>query len=232
MNEVLKPYSDFGASDLAHQLNEAVEASYKLLEARDLLGPVACYGTYLEVAEANVKKGQHEAKPRHFAVVSDSGDVVGAASINDNLDLRKLHLPVPVAVARGPLMTNYPYAKPNLAAWTIPEAEEALARAYLELVDMTKPAPNSYAGRSALYRVVEPKTEPWALEPARSPRFVHEAIAQAGLIKVATRRYDAGESSRRIPRRGTLYAYQTSGWLTSLGRHRELRTGAKKWITV
>lgn len=97
------PYGEFDASELAIQLHEAVSASRDELAARDLLGPIARYGASAELAEEKVRKGQNDENPTHFAVMNDSGNVVGAASIYEDLPLGKpnLHLP-PATTRRAP----------------------------------------------------------------------------------------------------------------------------------
>lgn len=217
MSEVLVPYPQFDASDLARQLSSAVEVSKDLLETRNLLGPIARYGASLEYATEKVIKGQADTNPDHFAVVNAAGNVVGGASIYHGLELRKLRVALPPRLARGPLAARYPYANPNIAAWTRPGEEEILEGAYRQLTDL------AYKPRIAK----EPHETPWAVESVNSPKSIHEAIMTAGLTRLLVRRYDEGESNRDIPPRSALYVKSESEWVTAHGYMRELKTG--KW---
>lgn len=218
MSEVLQPYTEFEASDLAVQLHGIVVASEQELRARNLLGVLERYGRGMELAEHNVRKGQHDANPDHFAVVNEAGNVVGSASAYRGLPLRKLHLPLPGLMAVLPFAEPFPYANPNIHAWTKTGEEEVLVGAYRQLAEMNmKPK-----------LVNEPHDSPWTIEPTRSPRYVHTAIAMAGLTKVATRRFYDGENHRQIPPRSTLYVKSSTEWATAHGRQKEVRTGQWK----
>ncbi len=222
MNEVLQPYTAFEASDLAIQLHEIVAASAPELEDRNLLGVLARYGAGLELAEQNVHKGQHDVNPGHLAVVNEAGNIVGGASVYRNLPLSKLHLPAPGILAVPPFAELFPYANPNIHAWTKTGEEEVLIGAYRQLAAKNYVSP-IWTG--------EPHDSPWTIEPTRSPRWVHAALETAGLTRVATRRFYDGENKRQIPPRSTLYAQQSSEWLTAHGRQLELRKGRwKSWL--
>jgi hypothetical protein len=227
MSEILVPYTQFEAADLAHQLNEAVLDSIDLLEQRNLHGVVARYGGRLSLAEVMVEKGQWDhlkVNPAHFAVMNKDRDVIGAASIYPNLPLRKLHLPLPPKFTNRFLSDQFSYANPNISAWTKSGEEEVLMEAYKQMVTMgTTPVSNGYM----------PHESPWTIEPIRSPREIHAVIALAGLTKIATRRFDDGESKTRIPPRSTLYAKLNGKWITAHGKQKELRKGQSiRWWDI
>jgi hypothetical protein len=219
MSEILVPYTQFEASDLAQQLSEVVQSNVELLEQRNLHGVVARYGGIISLAEVMVEKGQWDhliENPWQFAVMNEKGNVTGAASIYPNLPLRKLHLPLPPKFANRFLSDQFTYARPNISAWTKSGEEVVLMEAYQRMVAMsTAPVSNVYM----------PHESPWTIEPTRSPREIHEVIALAGLTKIATRRFDDGESKTAIPPRSTLYAKLNGKWITAHGKQKELRNG-------
>lgn len=233
MAETLIPYTKFdSASELALQLQFAVKASQNHLEARNILGPNIRYGGDLDTALENVEKGQAEhddGKLGHFAVISEMGDVVGAASIYPELKLRKLRMPIPPRAAIGPLAVDFSYASPNIHAWATDE--DVLSAAYQGLVAIVR----SGAFKSRVIGSGQEKewsrgqSNVWTLEPTRSPGSIHEAItAGTGLVKVATRRFDDEETAGlHIPPRATLYAELNGSWSMALGRQKELRTGLR-----
>ena len=214
---------------LANQLHEAVQENTELLRARNLLGVIARYGAGLEDAEHNVRRGQANIKSgvtQHYAVVNEAGNVVGAASSYPNLPLRKLHLPLPPALAIPPLAETFEYANPNIHAWTDVGEEEVLVGAYKQL---------AYMAPTAAY-VEEPSNAPWTIEPLRSPKHIHTALQMAGLTKVARRRFDDGESRTKIPPISALYIKSRSGlgWATAHGRQKEVKKGqgVSMWDTL
>jgi hypothetical protein len=233
MSIELKPYSDFeSARDLALQLHEAVRSSEAILRQRDLPGPLARYGGELALATANVEKGQHEhlrAELGHYAVIGDSGDVIGSASVYPGLRLRKLRLPIPAGLAQGWLAVEFPYATPNVHAW-IKDGEDGLADAYKQLLPLSRA--DAYHRRIVGTELQNPwhSGAAWTVEPRQSPRWVHRAISSTRLQRVATRRFDEGESRKKVPKRGTLYADLHGTWLTSLGSQQELKTGERSFF--
>ena len=191
VQEVLIPYTEFAPSDLAQQLSSLVIANTELLNVRGIHGVVSRYSN-LETAEQKVRKGQAEHDSiGHFAVVNALGYVRGAASIYPELPLKKQRLPLPPILARGPLVDTFTNIGPNLHAWTDQDDIDLLASAYNDLVNLTT--------------ICSSITKIWTVEPTRSPEDIHQAIIKSGLRKVATRRFDDGESRRRIPPRSTLY---------------------------
>ncbi len=220
--EILVPYTEFEAGDLAAQLHGAVRGNMVELGDRNLVGVMLRYGYDLERAEAKVRKGQNEHDEiGHFAVVDFMGDVVGAASIYPGLPLRKLRLPLPPAAAVGPLAVEYPYADPNVHAWTVGPERDLLADAYKDLV---------FRSMGTFKRADAKK--PWTIEPVASPKHVHESIVLGGLEAVATRRYDDGESRRRVPPRSVLYAHLYGEWTSAGGKESELRKNKKSILTT
>lgn len=226
MTEVLIPYSEFSASELGGRLHEIVTENRKLLAARHLLGLLDRYGADIDTAVAKVSKGQSEDNPRHFAVVDEAGDVQGSASIFEGLPLGKLRLPMPAGLARRSpgLYTTYPYASHNIHAWTREGQSDVLANAYSALANNFK-----YDIRTVSFSLWRRGMWPWTIEPVRAPRYIHEVILDAGLAKVASRRFDDGESGHAIPPRSTLYAHIEEDWMTAHGKQRELRTGKKPY---
>ena len=226
MSEVLVAYTQFETSDLAKQLSEAVHSSTRLLEQRNLHGVVARYGGRISLAEVMVEKGQWDhlkENPWHFAVMNEKGDVAGAASISPNLPLLKLRLSLPIKFTNRFIAQQFRYANPNISAWTKSGEEEALMQAYQQMADIS-----FMPVESSSYT---PHESPWTIEPTRSPRGIHEAISLAGLTKVATGRFNDGESKTLIPPRSTLYAKLSGNWKTAHGKQKELRNGqlAKWW---
>lgn len=229
MSIELRPYTEFDSAQLAAQLHEAVVSSESLLRQRNINGPIARYGGELALGIQNVEKGQEEHyynELGHFAIIGDSGDVVGAGSIYPDLKLRKLRLPLPTALATKHLLVKYPYAAPNIHAWVNDEQGD-LTEVYTDLLEASKAT--QYC--TDIVRVKGDFTDgkrpgiAWTLEPRRSPKFVHDSIQASRLKKVATRRFDDGESKRRIPPRGTVYAAIKGTWLSSHGAQHELLTG-------
>lgn len=221
INEVLVPYADFDASDLARQLHPLVTANAELLTLRGIGGVITRYGN-AETAEQKVRKGQAEHEILgHYAIVNTAGNVRGAASVDPRLPLKKQHVPLPPVLARGLLVDTYPSAGPNIHAWTAKEDTPLLTDAYKDLVLRTT---GWYKGPDA------PKA--WTVEPTRSPQTIHQAITDGGLEKVATRRFEDGESRHSIPPRSTLYARLYGDWATAHGRQRELRTGAQNFVAA
>lgn len=230
MSVELRPYTEFDSSrDLAMQLHDTVIANKPLLQERNLNGPIVRYGGSLSQGIEKVEKGKREhtaGELGHFAIVGDSGDVIGSASIYPDLMLRKLHLPIPPVLAFGRLAVEYPYATPNIHAWAA-DGEGDLADIYASLLKL------SYH-KKYHQRLKKPETanpdhggSAWTVEPKSSPKEVHEAIQTTVLDKIVTRRFDQRERRLFIPPRGTLYATIHNAWLTSRGEQKELRTGEK-----
>lgn len=198
----LVPYTDLSSESIARELHEAVMLSEPVLRARNILGPISRYGWGLELGIQNVEKGQHEhdlGEIGRYAVMSDAGNIVGAASIYPNLSLRRLRVPVPPMLA-----VEYPQATPNIHAWTTGDTE-TLAQAYSRLRDLAHkkirnqqvPPPNPANTLKGLI--------PWTIEPVSSPQYIHDALLRAGLTRNASQRFDDGESRRHIPPLSTLY---------------------------
>lgn len=207
MSELLKSYEEFESADLASQFHELVNNNARLLSERNLVGVVLRYGTALDVAEKNIIKAQNERNSRfgHYAIVGATGDVVGAASVINELPLKKLRLPMPAGLARGPLSVKYPHANPNIHAWTDAEDTESLAFAYSQLTHkIFEEKPYITFGNSLTRMIVD---YPWTIEPTKSPDDIHDAItALSGLKAIVSKRFDDGESNREIPSISTLYA--------------------------
>jgi hypothetical protein len=221
MTEVLVDYTQFEVTDLATQLHEAVVANEPLLHSRNLLGVIARYGASQELAEQNVRRGQTNIETgvtQHYAVVNEAGNVVGSASSFPDLPLRKLHLPIPPALAVPPLAVTFKYANPNIHAWTDVKEEEVLVGAYRQLAAMNMSG-TPYG---------KPTESPWTIEPIRSPRHIHTALKMADLTRVATRFFDDGESRKRIPPISSLYIKSNTEWLTAHGRQKEVKKGQWK----
>lgn len=220
MTEVLVDYTQFEPLELATQLHEAVQGNEALLQTRNLIGVVARYGASLELAEQNVRRGQTNTETgvtQHYAVVNEAGNVVGAASSYPDLRLRKLHLPIPPALAVPPLAVTFKYANPNIHAWTDVKEEEVLVGAYTQLANMNTSG-QPYG---------EPTNVPWTIEPIRSPKHIRTALKMADLTRVATRLFDDGESRLRVPPISSLYvrSHSAQGWATAHGRQKEVKKG-------
>jgi len=220
MSEVLVDYTQFEPLELATQLHKTVQGNEALLQTRNLLGVVARYGASLELAEQNVRRGQANTKAgitNHYAVVNETGNVVGAASSYPDLRLRKLHLPIPPALAIPPLAVTFKYANPNIHAWTDVREEEVLMNAYKQLTTMNR------SGRP----YGKPTNVPWTIEPIRSPKHIHTVLNMADLTRVATRLFDDGESKSKIPLFSSLYikSHSAQSWATAHGRQKEVKKG-------
>lgn len=230
----LIPYSDFEEPrELAQQLHEAVVDNRLLLGQRRLFGPTLRYGGDLDTATENVEKGQREHRAGilgHFAVIGDYGDVVGSASIYPDLRLRRLRLPIPAGLAFGRLAVKFDYATPNIHGW-LGYDEGNLTDLYSQLLRLSRDGVYHKAiGEAALLRPWH-NGSAWTVEPSHSPHEIHRQIEASEIEKVATGRYDDSESKHKIPPKGTLYADIRFQWLSSIGKHRELMTGDKDFIT-
>ena len=204
------------------RLFNAIES---FLRTRNLLGVVARYGANLETAEQNVRRGQTNSETgitKHYALVNKAGNVVGSASSYPDLPLRKLHLPIPPALAIPPLAETFKYANPNIHAWTDVKEEEVLVGAYKQLAAMNQ------SGRP----YSAPTYAPWTIEPIRSPKHIHTALKMAGLTRVATRLFDDGESRIKVPPISSLYiqSHSAQGWATAHGRQKEVKNG--QWQSI
>lgn len=208
MNEFLVAYSEFDTDDLARQIHDAARQSEELLRVRHLLGPIARYGASLQAAAESVLRGQSETDPMHFAVVNEMGDVVGAASIYENLKLGRTKLPLPPGLLRpgDATKSNWAYLHygcigMNVSAWVKPSDSELLWPTYQALVDISKVSSWSRRGGDD-----SSGDWIWTVEPALTLAEVHTAIKDAGLRPVGKMgRYDDHEPGRRIPPRGYLY---------------------------
>lgn len=225
----LIPYTEFNSAELAVQLHEVVRNTRGLLEVRNIHGPIERYGRDIEAGIAKVEKGQEEHTSKqlgHYAIVGDSGDVVGAASILPDLSLRKQRLRMRAGIARRlPLVSKvYPHASPHVSAWTNGN-KEALAEAYSDLVAMVD-QPKYVSPLSGVSQIKEPFNVTWTVEPVDSPHEVHEAIvASSGLEQIIVARFDDGESGKKTPPKGMLYAQVRSDWSSPKGKLKEVRTG-------
>ena len=234
MSLELIPYSDYdNPYELATQMHEAVVDSKEILKKRNILGPIARYGGEAITSIENIKKGQREHTKGilgHFAIVGDSGDVVGAASIFPELELRKVRLPIPAGLAMGRLAVEYPYAALNIQAW-LKEDEDGLTGIYSNLIDLSSSL--NYHQRIAGTSMEKPwhNGSAWTVESASSPKEIHDAIKKTRLHKLTTKRFDEGEGKRMIPPRSTLYAEIKSVWLSKKGELKELRTGDQSFLS-
>jgi hypothetical protein len=216
MTEVLVDYTQFEPSSLAEQLHTYVLANEDLLRARNMQGVINRYGADTSRGQQNHENGE----TYHYAVINDQGNVVGSASCFPDLRLRKMHLPLPAGLADhvSSLAETYPYANPNIHAWTDIKEEEVLVGAYKQLAAM--------ADKHRFMN--EPHEAPWTIEPLKSPRHIKTALKMAGLIRVATRLFDDGESRRRVPPISSLYVKTTAEYFTAYGRQKEVRKGQWK----
>ena len=216
--DVLVPYTEFGASDLAAQINGLVVANAELLSMRGLTGVLDRYSD-LAIAEQKIRKGQSEQTTiGHFAIVNAVGNVRGTGSIIPELRLRRQLLPLPPALTPGLLTVHYNYANPNIHAWTDKNDTDLLYDAYKDL-----------AYRASGYWKHSTMPKAWTVEPTSSPRYIHEAISESGLEIIAKGRFDDGESRRDIPPKSVLYARLYSVWTAKRGKLKELRSGAKSF---
>ena len=197
MSETLIEYTKFDPSELASQLLLSVKQNEVQLADRHLLGVVKRYGsgTDLNQAVTTVQKGaadHAEGTSQHYAIVSEAGNVVGAASLYPKLGLAKQGLPLAPRLVPDYLRRPVVDLGPNISAWTVKDEEAALVGAYRKLGRM------SFEGE-------EPHAAPWTIEPRRSPSFIHAAIEMAGLIKEGSGYYDDRESRRHAPPFSNLY---------------------------
>lgn len=225
--EVLHPYTDFETNELAAQLHQAVQFNAPLLAARNIQGLIKRYGEDLETAQENVEKGKrdHAQGIGHYAIMSDSGDVVGSASLYPDLPLHKLRVPLPIGIARHipGLTVKYPAANPNIHAWTTLQ-DDLLPKAYRDLLNLSGGVAG-FEPLSGMPMAKEPFTTTWTFEPHSSPKDIHVAIMESGLKMAAIGRFDDGEVAKSVPPEGVVYANLHSLWRTPHGRLKELRTG-------
>lgn len=217
MSEALVPVTAYDTPDLADSLRELVHNNRGLLLQRHIVGPIVRYGGSPQLTSSSVErlkrscdKGTLEA----FAIVVQPHETAirGMATIYPNLELGKMRLPLPAGIPKHPryghyvdwMRVTYPYAMHNVQAWTDGLAEEMhapgwppgalLARAYRDLVSYADEGNSHSMGRT------------WTIEPARSPAYVHGAIANSGLTEIAEGRFEDNEVNTRIPPRSILYA--------------------------
>jgi hypothetical protein len=233
MSEIaLVPYTEFDADELGLHLSQLVDANRGQLLERHFMGLVDRYGAGPETALASATAGQEhhqnwqtvlespERSPReyqrdesaHFAIVAgdrtsdtnpDVKKVIGAASLQPGLTLRRLRLPIPPRAADLiPVLAAKPTINDvnngcNVRAWT-DEANDPKARhltnAYKELA------------ASALWTCSDAI---WTIEPRHTAlAAIHRAIGSTILRPIANGRFDDEESGRHIPPVSTLYIHR------------------------
>lgn len=214
MTNFLRPYSEFEAHDLAQQLHGLVVRNANFLYARNMLGLLARYGTDIELAEQAVARGQNgrgDTDFQHYALVDESGDVTGAASVIPELPLRAQIAPVPPLLAIWPLSQEYDFhsnlSPANVAAWV--DASDDSDKFRSDMAGAYSAAARETAKNltdDAFYGDDTIRTA-WTIEPRMSPRIVHQAITDAAMQEVAVGRFDDNESRRQVPPKASLYVW-------------------------
>lgn len=217
MSEVLVPVTAYDTPDLADSLRELVHNNRGLLLQRHIVGPTERYGGSAQLTSSSVerlKRNCDNGTLEAFAIVVQPRETAirGMATIYPNLELGKMRLPLPAGIPKHPryghyagwMRVAYPYAMHNVQAWTDGLTEEMhapgwppgalLARAYRDLV--------RYAAEGDSHSM----RRTWTIEPLRSPAYVHAAIADSGLTKIAEGRFEDNEDNKHISPRSILYA--------------------------
>lgn len=224
-------YGEYGNPEaVARQLHTATIASQDLLEQRNINGPLVRYGQNVDTAIYNVQRAinLHSAREMGcYAVIGESGDIVGAASIYPDLELRRQFIPMAPIIAQGfldsVLTIDYPYASPNINAWTVDS--EGLDEAYRQLLIESRQSPVNRQPRVA-NADQKNRAYAWTAEPIRSPGSVHEQISAAGMYRMLTGKRLADQESRRhVPPKANLYSSKPA---ISLSKS----MGLNLWVTL
>jgi hypothetical protein len=204
MSEVVVPYTNFNPDVLANGMMDAVRDAKPHLAKRHLLGVISRFGGDYETAVGWALFGQQihdHGQFGAFAIVDDSGQIAGGGSIDPNLRVRRLGVPLPPAVVPNVWSTRYHDLCPNIHAWS--RDPELLDPAYEELVALSR-QPQYY--RLIKAGDVAKATLTWTVEPMSSTKEVHQSIQKAGLkAEVDPGRFDDEESGRHRPPLGLLY---------------------------
>lgn len=201
MSEVLKPVSEFDATELGIDLNHIVRQPgvRNMLRDRNILGPLSRYGGDVSDAIKGAERLKLQAigeTVAAFAVVSASGDVAGMATFYPGLQLKRLRLPIAPRLALGPLAKDYSHIGYNVSAWTdeteIDNPERPLLQqAYQELreVDRLPGINTQYVGAK------------WTLETKGSNLSYDtlDILAEAGFRATELAHFDDQESRRQVP---------------------------------
>jgi hypothetical protein len=207
MREVLFTYQYVieadGVGSFADQLHNLVVSNADQLLERNLRGPVVRYGPDWDREEAIKRLGKLSADPKHF-VIASSGSIIGAASFYRSLPLRRNHSPLPPLLGDIPgLGIDYPFASPEVKAWTSAAFVDELNLAYSGLMEIWREVEENKLKMLRNYRdlYASPPSDlqpslSWTLEPDSTPAHVIDAITGAGLMQFGEGFYDDREISR------------------------------------
>ena len=193
---------------LAREYHSLVKANADQLRARGLRGIVERHGYNAAESLSWLSEGALDPHLEAFVVVGENGNMVGSATIQTDVCLRRLRAPfLPTGIQRklAPLHVDFPFAQPNVHGWLSQEyraaCEEGSAEAtvYGALLRRVK--------ERRILRTDDPKHLPtqalaWTLEPA-SPMLRELAKTEFGLTDMGL--YDDGERRGELPARTCLY---------------------------
>lgn len=212
MNNTLTPITEVDSLEASRSLLVSLnlEGNQRLLRSRNFGGVLQRYGDNLTDGQRNFEQAQelHATQRLGAFVVRNSQDeLVGMATIYPQLGLKKLMLPLPPVLARGPVSRSYEYDA-NISAWAIgPNGREVLRTAYKDAATIAM---------SGLFRYAKADNRKpfiWTVEPTDSPHFhfVDKVIREAGLTpENRPGLYDDQESRKRIPPISQLYLSKCS----------------------
>lgn len=177
--------TDIEVTELAAQLKILVHANKQELANRAISGPFIRYGGSIEAGKAAIRRGQEQDDPDHLVPLNRAGNVIGAASLYRQLDLKWVPLPLPPNVVPDRIKSrNLRQGAPNITAWVDARSLYLLGPIYSELADRARAESHE-----------DETVHSWTLEPTGSTEFIHKAIKSAGLSRLgSSRRYDDGES--------------------------------------
>lgn len=218
MNNPLVPITEINALEASRSLLVSLnlDGNQRLLRSRNMSGVLQRYGDNLDDAQRYFESAQEQHQERTLGAFAlrgaKDGEIIGMATIYPGLRLRQLHLPVPPAIAKGPLVQKHDTYDASIAAWAIgSNGREDLRRVYLGVADLALNSLGKYIKSEA--RPTGSMPFLWTTEPTDSPHFhfVYKVIKQAGLLpEKRPKRYDDAESRKRIPPVSQLYISRLS----------------------
>jgi hypothetical protein len=231
---VLIPVTEFNAAELGCQVNGLVEneQTRAMLAARHLIGVLVRHSGDVDSSIESMKRAQAKHKAGEMAVmavVAPKGDVMGMATADPNIRLRRL---ARITKRLPPAVVSWPFAQtqkgysPNIAAWTteplIPRhAPRLLEDSYRELVASWGHSFDVFAGPD--YKELEFSERmyysrafnPWTIEPGFKNSPVHLAIQNAGLELQDDGYFDDNEDRHHAVPFSRLYAVKDSRMVPS-----------------
>lgn len=222
MNEVLRPFGDFGAEELAAGLYAAATYKGGLLPSRNLTGVMQRYGVGPDRAlESAIADQQEDGPVTRYAIVSSEEQIVGAAAINWQSRIYRQrfdNLLPPIKY-----LTERPVSRLNVTvkAWTRRRDLEYLRRGYQDIAATAREVISKNLTDPRL-----PQPDVWTIEPRDAPHFVHQAVREAGFVDIANGTYREA-AAQTAGRPSILYgaALVLHEWDQSVGRLR--RTTAR-----